>query len=196
MMTAQPPATKRKPSDPTKLAVCDLAKCEGICCTDGAFLLPEEEALIHKLVKKYPNHFPQLPADYIADSEWEGNVGRKTATYSYNYKNKPAHFKHTRCAFTEADGKCGLQTLAVAHGKHKWDYKPMGCWLFPLSGDNKGLVAPPRSRAKDPNNLGKHYPGFVTATPCGTHAPKGRVWWMALREEVNYYRKDSKNEAS
>ncbi len=179
-----------KKRQPTKLHYCNLEVCQGICCSDGAFLLPEEERVIHRVVKKYPEHFTHLPKAYIGDGEWEGNIGRKTAVRDFTYKNKPAHFANTRCAFTERDGKCSLQTLAVLHGKHKWAYKPTGCWLFPLSADDKGLVAPPRTKADDPNNLGKHYPGFVTYTPCGEHAAAGKVWWIALKEEVTEYRKD------
>lgn len=179
----------RKPS--AKLHYCDLAACEGICCSDGAFLLPEEERLINRLVKKHPEHFSSLPEKYIVDGEWEGNFGRKTDTYSFQYRQKPDHFANTRCVFTEADGKCGLQTLAVKVGKHKWAYKPMGCWLFPLGAENGKLIAPPRGRRDDPNNLGKHYPGFAAYTPCGKNEVKGRVWWIALKEEVQHFRSDA-----
>lgn len=190
-MSAAPsvPRTPRKTRKlPTKLHYCDLSVCEGICCSDGAFLLAEEEALIHKAVAENPSHFSHLPKKYIADAVWGEHQGRKTATRVYKYKSKPAHFANTRCSFTEKDGKCSLQTLAVAEGKHKWHYKPMGCWLFPLESDEKGLVAPPRTRREDPNNLGKDYPGFASVTPCGTHSAKGKVWWIALKEEVKHYR--------
>lgn len=180
--------TKNRRKLPAKLRHCDLAVCEGICCSDGAFLLPEEEALIHETVAKFPEHFSLLPKKYIGDAVWGEHHGRKTSTRIYRYKSKPTHFADTRCSFTEKDGKCSLQTLAVAQGRHKWHYKPMGCWLFPLESNEKGLVAPPRTRREDPNNLGRAYPGFVTMTPCGSHSVKGKVWWIALKEEVSYYR--------
>jgi len=182
------PKTKNRRKLPAKLRHCDLAVCEGICCSDGAFLLPEEEALIHETVAKFPEHFSLLPKKYIGDAVWGEHHGRKTSTRVYRYKSKPAHFADTRCSFTEKDGKCSRQTLAVAQGRHKWHYKPMGCWLFPLESNEKGLVAPPRTRREDPNNLGRAYPGFVTMTPCGSHSVKGKVWWIALKEEVSYYR--------
>lgn len=175
----------------TKLHYCNIEECQGICCSDGAFLLDEEEVLIHRLVKKHPEHFDHLPKAYIIDGEWEGNTGRKTAVRPFRYRNKPAHFANTRCAFAEADGKCALQTLAVKLGKHKWAYKPMGCWLYPLGAENGKLVAPPRTRREDPNNLGKRYPGFSTFTPCGAHDAKGKVWWIALKEEVSHFRQDA-----
>jgi hypothetical protein len=171
----------------TKLNYCDIKECEGICCSDGAFLLPEEARRIKRIVAKHPEHFAHLPADYIIDGEWYGQEGPKTNVRPHRYRAKPAHFKNTRCVMADDEGKCTLQTLAVAQGKHKWTYKPMGCWLFPLSTDPK-LIPPPRTRKEDPNNLGKDYPGFSIYTPCGKHDPKGKVWWIALKEEVKYLR--------
>ncbi len=182
--TSSPPAKKH-----TKLHYCDLGECQGICCSDGAFLRPEEVRKIHKLVEKNPEHFAHLPLDYIIEAEWAHGVGMKTQVRRYRYKNKPAHFKHTKCVFAENDGKCSFQTLAIKQGVHKWKHKPMGCWLFPLESDEKGLIAPPRTRRDDPNNLGKDYPGFATHTPCGKHSEKGKVWWIALKEEVREYHK-------
>jgi hypothetical protein len=181
-------ATKPKKKH-TKLHYCDIDVCEGICCSDGAFLGEDEVKLIHKVVAKHPEHFAHLPKKYIVDGEWQGQTGPQTNIRKHVYRNKPEHFANTRCVFTEADGKCSLQTLAVKQGVHKWKYKPMGCWLFPLMSDDKGLVAPPRTRRDDPNNLGKEYPGFSTITPCGKHSETGKVWWIALKEEVAEYRK-------
>jgi hypothetical protein len=173
----------------TKLHYCDLSDCQGICCSDGAFLRPEEVRRVHKLVEKYPEHFAHLPVEYIIDEEWAHGVGKKTNVRKFRYRNKPEHFKHTKCVFAESDGKCSFQTLAIKQGVHKWKYKPMGCWLFPLESDEKGLVSPPRTRKDDPNNLGPEYPGFATYTPCGKHSEKGKVWWIALKEEVAAYKK-------
>jgi hypothetical protein len=185
--TTSTKATKKH----TKLHYCDLKDCQGICCSDGAMLRPEEERLIHKLVKKFPEHFKDLPKTYIIDEEWAHGIGRKTEVRKFRYANKPAHFKHTKCVFGDDEGKCILQTLAVKQGVHKWKYKPMGCWLFPLEGDEKGLVAPPRTRREDTNNLGPEYPGFATFTPCGKHSEKGKVWWIALKEEVREYHRQT-----
>ena len=66
----------------TKLQYCDVNVCEGICCSDGAFLLEEEVRLIDKVVKKHPEHFALLPNDYIIAGEWEGETGPQAATHS------------------------------------------------------------------------------------------------------------------
>jgi hypothetical protein len=174
---------------PTRLLPCALSTCEGICCSDGAYLRPEEERRIHRLVKKHAEHFDHLPPDYIIEPGPDDPPGRKTQVRAHRYRNKPAHFSDTRCVFTEADGRCSLQTLAVAKGKHKWAYKPAGCWLFPLISDDRGkLVPPPRHKRDDPHREGHAYPGFVTYTPCGGHAPEGKLWWHALKEEVAYFK--------
>ena len=183
------PAAKSAASKHTKLHYCDLTDCQGICCSDGAFLQPAEVRKVHKLVEKYPEHFAHLPLDYLVEEEWAHGVGMKTNVRKFRYRDKPEHFKHTKCVFAEDDGKCSFQTLAIKQGVHKWKYKPMGCWLFPLESDEKGLISPPRTRKDDPNNLGRDYPGFATYTPCGKHADKGKVWWIALKEEVAEYKK-------
>lgn len=188
-MTTENNANKAKRKQPAKLHYCDINQCQGICCSDGAFLARGEEKRITKIVEKHPEHFSHLPKNYIINGDWEGNDGRKTAVRKFVYREKPAHFSNTRCVFTESDGKCSLQTLAVKLGKHKWHYKPMGCWLFPLESEETGLVSPPRTRREDPNNMGKSYPGFATFTPCGKHDVKGKVWWIALKEEVAHYKK-------
>jgi hypothetical protein len=174
----------------TRLLPCQLDTCEGICCNEGAYLRPEEERRIHRLVKKYPEHFGHLPTDYIIDPAPDHPPGRKTQVRKHVYANKPRHFADTRCVFTEADGKCSLQTLALSQGKHKWAYKPAGCWLFPLHSNDQGkIVAPPRLKLDDPHREGKHYPGFVTYTPCGAHDARGKVWWKVLREEIEFHKR-------
>lgn len=174
--------------DTLRLMQCNLSECEAICCSDGAFLQPEEVRRIRRLVRAFPEHFSHLPPDYIVEGEWAGYKGPQTNVRPHVYAKRPKHFNDTRCVFAEADGKCSLQTLAVARGKHKWAYKPMGCWLFPLTSDGQDIVPPPRNRAQDPNNIGRRYPGFAIYTGCGKHRPDGKVWWIVLKEEVERYR--------
>jgi hypothetical protein len=37
------------------------------------------------------------------------------------------------CIFSMDDGRCALQKRAEAEGRHKWHYKPVNCWKYPLS---------------------------------------------------------------
>ena len=173
----------------TRLNYCDLAQCEGICCSDGAFLQPAEVRTIRRVVAKHPEHFRHLPEDFIIAGEWYGNTGPKTNVRPHKYRSKPDHFSSTRCVMADDEGKCSLQTLAVSLGRHKWVYKPMGCWLYPLGLEDGKILAPPRTRRDDANNIGKEYPGFSTFTPCGQHDRKGKVWWITLKEELTEVRK-------
>lgn len=177
-----------EPRKHTRLQSCDLARCEGICCSDGAFLQPAEVRKIRRVVAKHPGHFAHLPEDFIVAGEWHGNTGPKTNVRPHRYRDKPAHLAATRCVMADDEGKCSLQTLAVGLGRHKWTFKPMGCWLYPLGLEEGKLIAPPRRRRDDPNNLGKHYPGFSTFTPCGQHRAGGKVWWVTLKEEITRLR--------
>ncbi|MBI3716845.1 MAG: DUF3109 family protein [Betaproteobacteria bacterium] len=173
----------------TRLNYCDLAQCEGICCSDGAFLQPAEVRTIRRVVAQHPEHFAHLPEDFIVAGDWHGHTGPKTNVRAHRYRAKPDHFASTRCVMADDEGKCSLQTLAVGLGRHKWAYKPMGCWLYPLELEDGRILAPPRTRRDDTNNIGKEYPGFSTFTPCGQHDRKGKVWWVTLKEELGHVRK-------
>ena len=173
-----------------RLRRCDLAECQAVCCYNGVFLQHDEEARIRMLVAAYPEHFADLlPDDFVVDGEWRGVViGRKTVTRPHEYAGDvlPAHFKSTRCVFGHPDGKCSLQTLAVAHGHHPWSYKPRLCWLHPLIERGPRLEPPPE-RPEDDVSRSEGFPGYVTSTPCGRHDPAGEPWSTVCAEELAYF---------
>ena len=35
-----------------RLSVCDVSACEAMCCYDGVYLEPQEEAFLHELVER------------------------------------------------------------------------------------------------------------------------------------------------
>jgi len=180
----------------TKLKPCDLAQCEAVCCTNGSALLKEEAVMIRKLVREFPEHFPNLPKHFIVKFTFKDYVGRRTAVRPYRYRHKPDHFENTRCVFAESDGKCGFQTLAVAQGKHKWAYKPFSCWMFPLSVDGDRRIIPPPRRPKDDRDYeGPLYPGFTSQTQCGMHTSDGKVWQTALEEEIQCFHNRKESES-
>lgn len=37
------------------------------------------------------------------------------------------------CVFLRPDGLCVLELIAREEGKHRWYYKPINCWKYPLS---------------------------------------------------------------
>ncbi len=169
---------------------CDLARCEAMCCYDGAYLRPGEEARLHETVRAHPDVFAFLPASYVVDGAWQAKLlGRKTAVRPHRYAQPdfPAHFRQTRCVFALADGRCSLQVLAVRLGEHPWARKPRACWLHPLREGPHGPVPPPIDHAGDPDRWGEGYPGFVTYTACGRHREDGAPWRAVLAAELAYY---------
>jgi len=45
-----------------------------------------------------------------------------------------------KCAFLDKNGLCVIQSLAINEGKHPWDYKPLYCYLFPITIYEKTLT--------------------------------------------------------
>lgn len=171
-----------------KLKRCDLNDCEALCCYDGVYLHESEELLIRETIKRYPDHFMDLPPVPIIDGNWMGKVkGRKTATVKYiSKKDKPKHFTDTRCIFVTPDHKCSLQILANEIGVHPWTFKPSACWLFPMHLNKGELISPPKNGEKDPFDFGNIYPGFVKYTPCGKDCDDGKKWHSVLEDEIKY----------
>jgi hypothetical protein len=171
-----------------KLSVCDVTRCEAMCCYDGVYLEPQEEAFLLELVERVPALKDRLPAQFIVEGWWEGqHLGRKTATRAHAYRNPdfPAHFARTRCVFADAQGFCELEKLARSRGQHPWTFKPATCWLFPLHED-QGVPEPPPVDAADDPYRQPGYPGYSTFVSCGRHDPRGRPWQEALLRESDY----------
>jgi len=167
-----------------RLRRCDLAACEALCCHDGAYLEPEDEARIAAARLAYPEFFDNVPAEAIVEENWRGTgPGRKTATRPWRYRREvPAHFPATRCVFADERGWCRLESAARAHGLHPWIFKPVTCFLFPLADHDPGNG--PAAPGCDAFDLGPDYPGFATIVDCGRHHPFGRPWKEVLRDEL------------
>jgi hypothetical protein len=171
-----------------KLKVCDVTACEAMCCHDGAYLEPQEEAFLKELVERVPALKAQLPEEFIVDGFWDGELlGRKTATRPQHYDNPdyPAHFTRTRCVFGDAQGFCELEKLGRARGQHPWTFKPMLCWQFPLQEDGGKPRPPSVDPRRDPHRL-PGYPGYVSCVGCGKHDESGQPWRQALKGELAY----------
>jgi hypothetical protein len=171
-----------------KLSVCDVTHCEAMCCYDGVYLEPQEEAFLQELVERVPALKAHLPEAFIVEGWWEGeHLGRKTATRPHDYRSPdfPAHFTRTRCVFADSQGFCELEKLALARGQHPWTFKPSTCWLFPLHEEGGEPEPPPVDPANDPYRQ-RGYPGYSTYVPCGRHDPNGMPWQEALSREAGY----------
>jgi hypothetical protein len=159
-----------------------------MCCYDGAYLKPGEEAALAATVRAHRGFFAAVPEPFVVDGVWLGRLaGRKTAVRPHAYRSAdfPAHFGRTRCVFALADGRCSLQVLAVALGEHPWARKPEACWRHPLRAGPAGLEPPPATPEGDPDRA-PGYPGFATYTACGRDRPDGIDWREACAAELAY----------
>ena len=80
-----------------------------------------------------------------------------------------------------------MQTVAIKYGYHQWEIKPLSCWLFPLTLDNKGEIKEPVDKTND-NNTSENYPGFASYTDCLKEDEDGVKWQEKFSEEINYYK--------
>jgi hypothetical protein len=188
---------------------CDLAQCKGMCCYDGVYVEAEAADVLQRLARDEADFFRSLgmdlPREVIVMGEWKGRFkGPKTAVlprpFSRTVEDFPAHFHDTACVFLTPDGRCGLQVLSQARGKHPWYYKPFTCWMYPLttSYDDKraeGEKKPDKAvriglydEHSDPCQLPEeeNYPGYVSVIQCGRTAPCGEPAYRVLREELAF----------
>lgn len=170
------------------LSRCDLGRCHGTCCAEGVYLNPEVAAVVRTLERRHAAFFAGVGLDTSApltveEPEADGPPSVRTARRPKPFHDLvpdyPFHFPDTACAFLTPDARCGLQLLATHEGRHPWHYKPLACWLHPISLAPAGIRL--HDRASDP------YPGgFTTATHCGRTAAGGRAAREVLGEELAY----------
>lgn len=174
---------------------CDLRACGGTCCHDGVYLSSEEAKVIRELGESRRDEIEgqgvSLPKQLVVYGKWRDAVsGPKTATRTVAMNKKvadyPEHFPNTNCVFLLDDARCALQSLAVEEGKHPWHYKPLTCWLHPLSissGPNHKPMLTVYSEETDPQRY-PDYDGFVCRTHCGRTCNGGEPAWQVLRWEI------------
>ena len=170
-----------------RLAPCDLARCGGTCCHDGVHVNPEVALVLENLARREGEFFRavglNLPDPVVVEEETEEGRVRRTALRPRPFhalvEDYPPHFADTACAFLTEDALCGLQLLAEARGKHPWHYKPMACWLHPIS------ISPERIELHDEGS-DPYRGGFTTQTHCGRTAACGRPAREVLRAELEF----------
>jgi hypothetical protein len=174
-----------------KITRCSLSKCRGMCCYDGASVDPDTADELQRLANERTSEFESmglsLPDAVVVSSEWNGVAGRKTAIKPFPYRSLvddyPKHFNETACVFLLADGRCGLQILSEADGKHPWYYKPFTCWLQPIKLSESAIRL--YDEATDPYRF-PGYDGFVVRTFCGRTEQCGRPAAEVLKQEIDF----------
>ena len=178
--------TERNP----KLNQCDMSKCAGYCCYDGVYISRTEEERLKQIIKNHPNDFYCAPESYFEDGNWQNRIiGRKTKTRPFNYPNDfPKHFNQTKCIFSDDNGLCILQKIAIRENIHEWSYKPTACIMFPLVVRSGQIVPPPNKDQPDDYYIGENYPGYINCLYCGRDCNDGQNWRKVLDKEIQYFK--------
>ncbi|HYL80383.1 MAG TPA: hypothetical protein VEU07_06190 [Candidatus Acidoferrum sp.] len=177
------------------VARCEIASCRGMCCYDGVYVSPESAAVIEQTAVEHADFFAglglQLPDSIIVEGEWTWKPGGlKTAvtrrTFSRTVQGFPSHFNDTACVFLTHDGLCSLQLLSQRLGRHPWYYKPVKCWMHPitLEGDERGVLVLHDDRTDPYRHPG--YDGFVSRIFCGQTCPGGKPASAVLSDELTF----------
>jgi hypothetical protein len=170
------------------------SNCHGFCCYDGVELEQEEAEIISTLARDEREFFisvgVDLPEQVVApyDPADPSNIAttKRPREFSKDVPGFPGHFKDTACVFLTEKGWCSLQMLSVAKGLHKWHYKPIICWMFPLTPyyqAEKNIIS--IKNVESEYNPDKD-PGFVMHTGCGKTDPEGTPARVVLEEEISH----------
>ncbi len=166
-----------------------------MCCNDGVYVSEASAARISKLAGEHAAFFTALgldiPPRVIVEGDWAGRSdGLKTAVrphpFSKTVDGYPKHFNDTACIFLTSDGRCSLQVLSEHLGRHPWFYKPVKCWMHPmtLSGQAKDVLIL-HSQETDPYRLPRYH-GFVSTIFCGKTCPGSAPASEVLAPELSF----------
>jgi hypothetical protein len=165
----------------TPLKPCHLSRCRAMCCHDGVFLGPEEQAVIARL----------LPGEHFEKQKGRTKTRTNSAAPDQLGDAYPAHFPKTRCTLLDDNHHCRLQSRSMTEGRHPWFWKPFPCWLHPLTFQknqkNEGarpLLTLP-TVAKE-SLADSDDPGFASCTTCGKADLDGRPAWQVLTAELTF----------
>ncbi len=175
-----------------RLKRCNLNECEAICCYDGVSLHHGEDKMIRSVVDRFPQYFIHMPNTYITYRERrDGTKVLVTAVrhFEYSIQTLSKRFNSTKCVFSTDDHQCSLQVAAIGVGVHKWTFKPLTCWLFPLTLHNGEIVPLASEWRKNPSHVSE---GLIL--PCENHHPEGDPWQEVFQEEIRYFEKFGKRD--
>jgi hypothetical protein len=177
------------------VARCEISACQGMCCHDGVYVSPGSAAVIERVATEHAEFFSglglELPDRVIVEGDWPWKRGGlKTAVepraFSRTVKGFPTHFTDSACVFLTGDGLCSLQLLSVHLGRHPWYYKPVKCWMHPitLEGETRAVLLLHDERT-DPYRF-PGYNGFVSQIFCGRTCAGGTPASAVLTDELTF----------
>ncbi len=177
------------------VARCEISACRGMCCYDGVYVSRESAAVIEQVAEEHAEFFAaldlQLPDKVTVEGDWSWKKGglKTTVTlraFSKTVEGFPPHFNDTACVFLTGDGRCSLQLLSVHLGHHPWYYKPVKCWMHPITLEGKEhAILVLHSDRTDPFRF-PGYDGFVSRIFCGRTCPGGAPASIVLADELTF----------
>lgn len=102
---------------------CAPISCGGVCCQDGAGLLPDEIPLLEQFALAYTEELSGLGIN---------NAGLQKSGTSARTSVITEDDGRRHCSWLVPDGRCSLQVLGEDHFRQPWIYKPLACILMPL----------------------------------------------------------------
>lgn len=175
----------------TPLRACDLRECRATCCHDGAVLTQAEADGMTAALRLHRSQLESYGVDTSAETmvcDRERKAWRTAVRESSSEERAeefPPHFPKTRCVYLDEMHRCAWQRLAMDLGKPAWFYKPIACWMHPLTvkqvEGRPTLMLP--SKESDPHRRAD-YPGFAPFTPCGKVCATGRPAREVLEAEL------------
>ena len=165
-----------------------------MCCYDGVYVDDHTAEVLKKLAAERAADFRKmglsLPEQIITRDVWCPSslvTDQKTALRGFSFSTAvdgyPTHFRQTACVFLLEDGRCGLQVLSEWDQKHPWYYKPIPCWLHPISLTESEITID--SQLTDPYVF-PWYDGYVEKTFCGRTCTDGAAAAHILEAEIAF----------
>jgi len=159
-------------------------QCHGICCSLKVAVTREEIDVLRRLREERISLFQELGIDtkkdiVVVDSETKIKcLSKKRRPFSELNKiihgflireNRPnINFGLLKdllyaCIFLLKDGTCALQRISECLGPHKWFYKPINCWKYPLGiAEGKLILPDPTDNRHFPCHCGEGLPARET----------------------------------
>jgi hypothetical protein len=177
------------------------SECRAACCAKGVRIDKPEAERLAAFVRAHPEHFRHLsdpahalvPLDFLGTPHlWHTEVvtpsgigrGGLYRALAAGAVVTAADQESGMCVFALSDGRCSFQLAALALGRHKWEYKPTACWLFPIRYTARTGAGGSRSYELD-------WIGSVQEKqaryPCARPAPDGAPAEAVLKEEIEYF---------
>lgn len=170
------------------LSRCDVRDCLGQCCTEGTSLGDEEVEVLQQLARRerafFESHGIHDPESQIQSSGRAGAGGRTLVRDRYAgeiAEDFPVRFGHAACAFLVDGGFCAFQLLSVERGHSPWWWKPMRCWLHPISLLEGAVLLPDDARGRLSDASGG---GASAVTRCSRTMDGGAPASELLAEEL------------